>query len=105
MLGCSHRHPIMAGYAVDTSRGNRHPWKPDKARLTTGKRTVRVADQATGPGPVMPGPGTATYLLVLFRVMSRARAMLSHRQVRRCLDGLTGVALLGFSARLTTACV
>ncbi|MFC4019021.1 LysE family translocator [Micromonospora sp. GCM10011542] len=42
------------------------------------------------------------YLLVLVRVMSRARAMLSHRQVRRCLDGLTGVALLGFSARLAT---
>lgn len=32
-----------------------------------------------------------------------ARRVLSRRHVRRWLDGLTGVALLGFGARLATA--
>ncbi|SCG41986.1 LysE family translocator [Micromonospora inositola] len=42
------------------------------------------------------------YLLVLVGAMNRARDLLARRRVRRWLDGLTGVALLGFSARLAT---
>ena len=42
------------------------------------------------------------YLLLLVGAMDRARELLSRRRVRRWLDGLTGVALLGFSARLAT---
>ncbi|MEU2614768.1 LysE family translocator [Micromonospora sp. NPDC007271] len=41
-----------------------------------------------------------TYLLVLVGALNRVRAVLSRRRVRRWLDGLTGMALLGFSARL-----
>lgn len=40
------------------------------------------------------------YLLVLVGALNRARDLLSRRRVRRWLDGLTGVALLGFGARL-----
>jgi threonine/homoserine/homoserine lactone efflux protein len=40
------------------------------------------------------------YLLVLVRVLHRARRVLSRRAVRRSLDAGTGTALLGFSARL-----
>ncbi|MFE9688797.1 LysE family translocator [Micromonospora sp. NPDC005806] len=42
------------------------------------------------------------YLLVLVGALNRARDLLSRRRVRRWLDGLTGVALLGFGARLAT---
>ncbi|GAB3352392.1 LysE family translocator [Micromonospora halotolerans] len=42
------------------------------------------------------------YLLVLVAALDRARELLSRRRVRRWLDGLTGVALLGFGARLAT---
>jgi threonine/homoserine/homoserine lactone efflux protein len=42
------------------------------------------------------------YLLGLVGALDRARDLLSRRRVRRWLDGLTGVALLGFSARLAT---
>ena len=42
------------------------------------------------------------YLLALTLVMHRARLLLARRKVRRTLDGLTGVALLGFGARLAT---
>ncbi|MEV4541490.1 LysE family translocator [Micromonospora echinaurantiaca] len=42
------------------------------------------------------------YLLVLVGALHRARRILSRRRVRRCLDGLTGFALLGFGARLAT---
>ena len=40
------------------------------------------------------------YLLTLTAVMHRARGVLTHRRVRRCLDGTTGVAMIGFGARL-----
>jgi threonine/homoserine/homoserine lactone efflux protein len=40
------------------------------------------------------------YLLVLVGALNQARELLSRRRVRRWLDGLTGVALLGFGARL-----
>lgn len=42
------------------------------------------------------------YLLVLVAALNRARDLLSRRRFRRWLDGLTGVALLGFGARLAT---
>lgn len=42
------------------------------------------------------------YLLVLVATLDRARTLLFRRRVRRWLDGLTGVALLGFGARLAT---
>ncbi|MFI2649422.1 LysE family translocator [Micromonospora fulviviridis] len=42
------------------------------------------------------------YLLVLVAALDGARDLLSRRRVRRWLDGLTGVALLGFGARLAT---
>ncbi|SBT54638.1 LysE family translocator [Micromonospora narathiwatensis] len=41
-----------------------------------------------------------TYLMVLVTALNRVRLVLSRRRVRRWLDGLTGVALLGFGARL-----
>ena len=40
------------------------------------------------------------YLVVLVAVVQRARRWLARRRVRRSLDAATGVALLGFSARL-----
>ncbi|WP_448625193.1 LysE family translocator [Geodermatophilus sp. URMC 64] len=40
------------------------------------------------------------YLVALVGVLDRARGWLARRRVRRSLDALTGVALLGFSARL-----
>lgn len=43
-----------------------------------------------------------TYLTLLVAGMSNARHLLSRRPVRRVLDALTGVALLGFGARLAT---
>jgi threonine/homoserine/homoserine lactone efflux protein len=42
------------------------------------------------------------YLTLLVVGMSRARRVLSRRRVRRMLDAMTGVALLGFGARLAT---
>jgi threonine/homoserine/homoserine lactone efflux protein len=41
-----------------------------------------------------------TYLLTLVTGLSRARRVLGRRKVRRSLDGLTGAALFGFSAKL-----
>ncbi len=40
------------------------------------------------------------YLLVLVASLHRARRFLARRAVRRSLDGATGLALVGFSARL-----
>jgi threonine/homoserine/homoserine lactone efflux protein len=40
------------------------------------------------------------YLLALTAGLHQARLLLSRRQVRRAMDGLTGAALLAFSARL-----
>jgi threonine/homoserine/homoserine lactone efflux protein len=40
------------------------------------------------------------YLLVVVVGLARARRVLSRRGVRRGLDGVTGVALIGFSAKL-----
>ena len=42
------------------------------------------------------------WLALLVAGVARARRWLSRRPVRRALDGLTGVALLGFSVRLAT---
>lgn len=42
------------------------------------------------------------YLLALVTVLHRLRGLLSCQRVRRALDAVTGVALLGFSARLAT---
>jgi threonine/homoserine/homoserine lactone efflux protein len=42
------------------------------------------------------------YLSVLVLGMARARRVLTCRRVRRALDAATGVALLGFGARLAT---
>ncbi|WP_104525575.1 LysE family translocator [Blastococcus atacamensis] len=42
------------------------------------------------------------WLVLLVAGVARARRWLSRRPVRRALDGLTGVALLGFSVRLVT---
>lgn len=43
---------------------------------------------------------SAVYLTLLVLGIDRARILLSRRRVRRWLDGLTGVAMLGFGARL-----
>lgn len=40
------------------------------------------------------------YLLLLVTVLRRARAWVTRRRVRRSLDALTGVALLGFGVRI-----
>jgi threonine/homoserine/homoserine lactone efflux protein len=42
------------------------------------------------------------YLTLLVLGLDRARRLLNRRPVRRALDALTGVALLGFGARLAT---
>ena len=42
------------------------------------------------------------YLLLLVAGMHRARRVLGRRPVRRALDAVTGLALLGFGARLAT---
>jgi threonine/homoserine/homoserine lactone efflux protein len=41
------------------------------------------------------------YLFLLVAAVHRARAWLARRRVRRSLDAATGIALLGFSARLS----
>jgi threonine/homoserine/homoserine lactone efflux protein len=43
------------------------------------------------------------YLLALVGGLDRARGVLSRRGVRRALDAVTGVALLGFGGKLATA--
>ena len=43
------------------------------------------------------------YLLTLTAVMHRARRLFARRPVRRSLDAATGVAMLGFGARLAFA--
>jgi threonine/homoserine/homoserine lactone efflux protein len=40
------------------------------------------------------------YLVALTAVMHRAHGLLARRPVRRSLDGVTGVAMIGFGARL-----
>jgi threonine/homoserine/homoserine lactone efflux protein len=45
---------------------------------------------------------TLLYLLLLVAGMHRARRLLGRRPVRRALDAVTGVALLGFGVRLAT---
>lgn len=42
------------------------------------------------------------YLLLLVTGLRRARAWVTRRRVRRTLDALTGVALLGFGARIAS---
>jgi threonine/homoserine/homoserine lactone efflux protein len=42
------------------------------------------------------------YLTALTLLLDRARRVLTRRRVRRCLDAATGLALLGFGARLAT---
>jgi threonine/homoserine/homoserine lactone efflux protein len=42
------------------------------------------------------------YLVVLTTVLHRARRLLARRRVRRALDATTGMALLGFGARVAT---
>ena len=44
----------------------------------------------------------AAYLISLVLLLARARRLLARRRVRRALDATTGVALLGFGARLAT---
>ncbi|MGY1689451.1 LysE family translocator [Geodermatophilus sp. SYSU D01105] len=72
---------------------------------------LAVLPQFLGPGT--PVPVLAAYalthavlglawLLLLVAGLDRARALLARRPVRRGLDALTGVALLGFGARLAT---
>ncbi|GAA0452208.1 lysine transporter LysE [Paractinoplanes deccanensis] len=43
------------------------------------------------------------YLLSLTAAMHRARGWLTRGRVRRCLDAVTGTAMLGFGARLAVA--
>jgi threonine/homoserine/homoserine lactone efflux protein len=43
-----------------------------------------------------------TYLLTLVTFLHRVRRVIERRRVRRSLDTVTGVVLLGFSARLAT---
>lgn len=58
-----------------------------------------------GFGSPTPGPcrflGTCWCLLIVASV-DRARSMLSRRPIRRALDALTGMVLLGFCGKLTT---
>ncbi|MGY1703801.1 LysE family translocator [Geodermatophilus sp. SYSU D00697] len=72
---------------------------------------LAVLPQFLGPGT--PVPVLAAYalthavlglawLLLLVAGLDRARALLARRPVRRGLDALTGVALMGFGARLAT---
>jgi threonine/homoserine/homoserine lactone efflux protein len=72
---------------------------------------LAVLPQFLAPGtglPVLVGYALSHAVLgVLYSVglvllLGRARRVLSRRSVRRSLDGLTGVALLGFGARLAT---
>lgn len=44
----------------------------------------------------------AVYLTGLVLLLTRARRLLARRRVRRALDATTGLALLGFGARLAT---
>jgi threonine/homoserine/homoserine lactone efflux protein len=41
-----------------------------------------------------------TYLSLVVVVLTRARAMLQRRAVRRAMDAATGCALVGFGAKL-----
>jgi threonine/homoserine/homoserine lactone efflux protein len=41
-----------------------------------------------------------TYLLALTAVLHRARAILARRRVRRTMDAVTGITLVGFGARM-----
>lgn len=70
---------------------------------------LAVLPQFLGPGATIPvlvafalthAVLGLAYLLLLVTGLHRARAVLGRRPVRRALDALTGVALLGFGARL-----
>jgi threonine/homoserine/homoserine lactone efflux protein len=43
------------------------------------------------------------YLMIVVSGLARLRRVLTRRAVRRSMDGVTGAALLGFSARLATS--
>jgi threonine/homoserine/homoserine lactone efflux protein len=72
---------------------------------------LAVLPQFLSPGaglPVLVGYALShavlgvVYSVGLVLLLDRARRALSRRAVRRSLDGVTGVALLGFGARLAT---
>lgn len=42
------------------------------------------------------------YLAILTVGVDRARTLFARRRVRRTMDAITGIALLGFGARLAT---
>ncbi|MFD1372088.1 LysE family translocator [Actinoplanes sichuanensis] len=103
-------------YAVPSAsggQGTRRGWRQGFVSNITNPK-VLVFYVAVLPQFLNPGAGTVAlalfalshaslsllYLLTLTAVMHRARRVLARRQVRRCLDGTTGVAMIGFGARL-----
>jgi threonine/homoserine/homoserine lactone efflux protein len=103
------RYEVPSATGDDTRRG----WRQGFLSNITNPK-VLVFYVAVLPQFLAPGAGTMAlalfalshaslsllYLLTLTAVMYRARRVLTRRRVRRCLDGTTGIAMIGFGARL-----
>jgi len=108
-------YPPLSG-ALDTGRGPAlAAWRQGfLSNITNPKVLVfylAVLPQFLGPEVGLPvllafalshAALSLVYLTVLVLGLTRARRLLGRRPVRRALDALTGVALLGFGARLAT---
>jgi threonine/homoserine/homoserine lactone efflux protein len=101
--------------SASRSSGAAHGWRQGfLSNMTNPKVLVfylAVLPQFLGPHPTVMALFVLAlthavlallYLLLLVAGLDRARRLLTRRRVRRALDATTGVALLGFSARLVT---
>ncbi len=114
------RSAVRGRYAPLDAPGEAHPagaafggWRQGFLSNITNPK-VLVFYLAVLPQFLAPGAGTPTlllfalshaalsllYLLLLTASLHRARRLLARRRVRRGLDAATGVALVGFGARL-----
>ncbi|AGZ42365.1 LysE family translocator [Actinoplanes friuliensis] len=106
---------IRGRYDEGVARGGAHGWRQGFLSNITNPK-VLMFYLAVLPQFLAPGAGTPTlllyafshailslaYLLLLAAFLHRVRGVLNRRPVRRALDAITGVTLLGFGARLAT---
>ncbi|MGH3328471.1 MAG: LysE family translocator [Streptomycetales bacterium] len=114
------RHPTSVAASEPADRAGpagsaRRGWRQGFLSNITNPKVlafyVSVLPQFIDPGSALP-PTLAlalthaalslTWWLVLVTVLGRARALVRRDRVRRTLDALSGVVLLGFGARLAT---
>jgi threonine/homoserine/homoserine lactone efflux protein len=117
-LGVQALRSALAGHyppleSASHSSGAAHGWRQGFLSNITNPKVfifyLAVLPQFLGPHPAVlalfllaltHAVLALLYLLLLVAGLDRARQLLTRRRVRRALDATTGVALLGFSARL-----